>query len=84
MEIKVLFFAVLRERAGADSVTIQLEKGATLDDLKNELVRKYGQMLKLNKSIVYALNGTIVRGNVNLKNNDKVALLPPVSGGSND
>ncbi len=81
MNIKVQFFAILKERAGAESVQFQMEEGATLNDLKRKLVEKYGNALKLNNSIVFAVNGLVVRDNIKLKHNDKVALLPPVSGG---
>ncbi len=81
VNIKVQFFAVLKERAGAESVQFQMEEGATLNDLKKELRERYGNALKLNSSIVFAVNGVVVQNNIKLKHNDRVALLPPVSGG---
>lgn len=81
MRINVRFFAVLKEMAGADSIRLEMERGSTLADLKEKLKKKYGKSLWLNRSIVFAVNGSVSKEDVQLNEGDEVALLPPVSGG---
>lgn len=81
MRINVKFFAVLKEKTGVDSTTIKITGAGTLNDLKKILIKKFGRSINLDKSIAFAVNGSIVKHNVKLNDNDEVAVLPPVSGG---
>jgi molybdopterin synthase catalytic subunit len=59
-----------------------LRDGATVDDLWADLCDEHPQLTALGPSVSFAVNREYVdRGHI-LNENDEVALIPPVSGGS--
>ncbi|MGA2927224.1 MAG: molybdenum cofactor biosynthesis protein MoaE [Solirubrobacteraceae bacterium] len=77
MRVRVLLFAGLRERAGADELELELEDGALVDDA---LARMQG--LTAGVPVVMAVNQRYADGRAPLHAGDELALIPPVSGGS--
>ncbi len=77
MTLQVKLFAMLRERAGADSVAVELEQGATVEDLLGELSGLIGAM-----PVRAAVNREYSASGRALRPGDEVALIPPVSGGN--
>jgi molybdopterin converting factor subunit 1 len=78
MEIEVFYFANVRELVGKDSEVIRFT-GKTTDDLKVLLKNKYPQISEILDICRFAVNDTYYEGE--LKEGDKVAIIPPVSGG---
>ena len=77
MRVNVKLFAMLRERAGADSVEVELDEGATVGDLLGELSGLIGAMpVRAAVNREYSAEGQVLAAG------DDVALIPPVSGGS--
>jgi MoaE-MoaD fusion protein len=85
MTVSVRLFAILRERAGRDSVEIELPEGATVDDAferlaaapgLGELVERLPLRMAVNRE--YAGAGTPIAPG------DELALIPPISGGAPD
>jgi molybdopterin synthase catalytic subunit len=83
MTVHVRLFAILRERAGCDSLEIELGEGATVADalerlsgseLLAELFAQMPLLLAVNRS--YAQPETVLRAG------DELALVPPISGGA--
>lgn len=80
MIINVLYFASIREQTGIASETINIqEEYYTLKDLKKFLLEKYPS-LSLDR-VNFAINKTYSSLDTELKENDTVALIPPISGG---
>lgn len=77
MKVSVKLFAMLRERAGADSVEVELREGATVADLLAELSELIGAM-----PVRVAVNREYSEGERGLQPGDELALIPPVSGGA--
>ena len=77
MEVTVLLFAMLRERAGARQLTIDLPDGARVSDALTEL----GD-LAAGLPLVMAVNREYAPEDQVLDPGDELALIPPVSGGS--
>jgi molybdenum cofactor biosynthesis protein MoaC/molybdopterin converting factor subunit 1 len=83
MQVEIRLFAVLRERAGASSVTVELDDGATVDDAiaaagrRPELAELIERM-----PLRAALNREYVDGSAAIAAGDELALIPPVSGGA--
>ena len=75
MEVEVRLFAGLRQRAGSDTVRVQLPEPATVGDL-------LAAMDLPPRSCVVALNREYVAGDRPIEPGDEVALIPPVSGGA--
>ena len=77
MEVRVLLFAMLRERAGARELTIELPDGARVRDALDSL----GDLAK-GLPLVMAVNREYAPEDHVLDPGDELALIPPVSGGS--
>ncbi|MFZ8804601.1 MAG: MoaD/ThiS family protein [Candidatus Calescibacterium sp.] len=76
-KIRVLFFGRLRDIVGTNEIVTSDIKD--IEDLKKYLFEKFPKLKGEIFSI--ALNYEIIHTNENLKDNDEVALIPPVSGG---
>jgi MoaE-MoaD fusion protein len=77
VEVTVRLFAVLRERAGASQVTLELPDGARVSDALAEL-----DGLADGLPLVMAVNREYAAEDTPLDPGDELALIPPVSGGS--
>lgn len=77
MEVRVRLFAMLRERAGAAEVTLELEEGALVSDALAEL----GELAE-GVPLLLAVNRKYADEGRALRPGDELALIPPVSGGS--
>jgi molybdopterin synthase sulfur carrier subunit len=78
MEVKVLYFAKIREELGKNSETIRLT-GKTTEDLRVLLKNKYPNLAPIIEISRIAVNGEYYEGP--LREGDTVAIIPPVSGG---
>lgn len=76
MELRVRLFAVVRERAGAGEISVELPEGATVADLRRELAELTGPV-----ECLVAVNREYAGDDSRLSPGDEVALVPPVSGG---
>jgi MoaE-MoaD fusion protein len=82
MTIRVRLFAVLRQRAGRESVEVELEEGATVEDALAALAREPGLTDVLARVPVrMAVNRDYAEPGTELSQDDELALVPPVSGG---
>ena len=77
MEVTVRLFAMLRERAGSGSVTLDLPEGARVRDALDSLAG-----LAEGIPLVMAVNREYASEEHVLGAGDELALIPPVSGGS--
>lgn len=75
--MKVFFFGRLKDITGTK--TIELENFRKLSELKEFLFHKFPELRKQTFSI--SVNFEIVSEDIELKENDEIALLPPISGG---
>ena len=82
MKLSVRLFASVREALGSNSLTLDLADGATVGNLLGELKDRFPQMRDLPAAMV-SVNLEYVGEDHPLRENDQVALIPPVSGGSN-
>jgi molybdopterin converting factor subunit 1 len=76
-KIRVLFFGRLRDVVGTNEIVASDIKD--IEDLKIYLFEKFPKLKGEIFSV--ALNYEIIHTNENLKDNDEVALIPPVAGG---
>ena len=83
MEVEVRLFAVLRERAGADRLVLELPDGSTVADALAAAGREPGLVDVLDRMPVRAaLNREYVGEDAAIAAGDELALIPPVSGGA--
>lgn len=82
MQIRVLFFGILKDVTGRSSDVITLPDQATAGDVIGHYEAQIGALRGLLPSIAISVNQEYVAPDVLLRAGDEVALLPPVSGGS--
>jgi molybdopterin converting factor subunit 1 len=82
MRVQVLFFGLLKDVAGTPSEWLDLPEGSTLADLIQHYELRIPRIQELLPSLALSVNQHYAAPGTVLGNNDEVALLPPVSGGS--
>jgi len=80
--IKVLLFASLKERAGVNSIILELPDDASVRDLKLSLAGKYPNLAPALDSALVSLNREFAFDEDLIPASAEAALFPPVSGGS--
>jgi molybdopterin converting factor subunit 1 len=82
VKVEVRLFAMLRERAGCDSVTVDVPEGATVRQALDAVGARHGLGELLDAMpVVMAVNRDYATDDVSLRAGDELALIPPVSGG---
>jgi molybdopterin synthase sulfur carrier subunit len=77
--MRLLYFSMVRELIGKEEEEIEFK--GTISQLKELLSSKYPEAGDLIKSIRFAVNEEYVDDKYYLKGDERVALIPPVSGG---
>jgi sulfur-carrier protein len=82
LNVKVLYFAAARELASKGSETLVIPGGATISDLKNEILQRHPPLRRLEDSVRYSVNLSLVsEEDLPLQEGDIVGVLPAVAGG---
>lgn len=82
MQVRVLFFGVLKDVIGKERDTLTLEESSTLHTVIDHYQKKVRQFKELIPSLAMSVNQEYASPNVKLHDGDEIALLPPVSGGT--
>lgn len=80
MTITVLLFASYADAVGRSEIELDVEVGATVRDVIDH-VRTMGDAEKLPRAPVVAVNEQYASRDLELREGDEVALIPPVAGG---
>jgi molybdopterin converting factor subunit 1 len=80
--VTVQLFARLREIAGQSEIEVEVPGGATVDDVWRALAGRHTALAPFGASVSCAVNEDFARRGARVQDGDKVAFLPPVSGGS--
>ena len=81
MQVKLLFFATLKDIVGARHVQFDLPAGATINDLLSRLEASYPRFKDYRPVLLTAINEDYVGKDARINEGDEVAIFPPVSGG---
>ena len=84
MQIRVLFFGVLKDLVGCSTESVELPEGACLQELLAHYAGKYPRVREMLPAVALSVNQEYAAGEQALRPGDEVALLPPVSGGMSD
>jgi len=84
MKIHLLAFASAGDALGSTEKEIELPEGSTVADLRARLDRDHPGLSPLWPRLAVAVDGRVVGPEAELRDGVEVALLPPVSGGSED
>ena len=80
MTIQVLFFGITTDLVGANTSTQFLKENATVKELKEVLKTDYSGLKSIHEFAI-AVNETYAEDELELREGDIVAIIPPVSGG---
>ena len=82
MQITIKLFALMREKAGTDTIPLEVPAGAALTQVLAILVRQYPILEPYMANTRFALRMDFVDPNTILAEGDELVLIPPVSGGA--
>jgi len=80
MKIKTLFFGITADLIGKTELEMVLENSITVSAFKLVLKEEYPRLKNID-SYAIAVNETYAEDSLALKEEDVVAVIPPVSGG---
>ena len=76
---RLIYFSIVREKLGKSEENIEFT--GRVRELREELKKRYPQIAELMDRIRFAVNEEYVDDDYELKGDERVALIPPVSGG---
>ena len=80
MTVTVLLFASYADAVGRTTIELDLESGATVQDVIQQ-VREMGDAKRLPPAPMVAVNEQYASRDRELQSGDEIALIPPVAGG---
>jgi molybdopterin synthase catalytic subunit len=82
IRITALLFGQAREFAGAQSIELDVTEPATVESAFGELKSRHPKLSQMERSLLFAVNEEYATRSQKLEDRDRLAVLPPVSGGS--
>jgi MoaE-MoaD fusion protein len=83
LTIQIRLFARFREVLGRDMIRLSLPFPERVDEIRKRLQTEYPELTALIDRSAIAINGEYAQNDQMIQEKDEVALIPPVSGGSN-
>jgi molybdopterin converting factor small subunit len=81
MQVVMKLFALLREKAGTDTVILDAPAGARLSQAVQLLLQQHPELMPYMDRVRFARHMEFVDGESLLTEDDEIALIAPVSGG---
>ena len=82
VSVRVLFFGAARDAVSSNQLEISLDAPATVSSAFKSLVERFSQLERFGRSLLFAVNQEYATPDTLLKENDELAVFPPVSGGA--
>ncbi|MBV9613193.1 MAG: molybdenum cofactor biosynthesis protein MoaE [Acidobacteriaceae bacterium] len=82
MRVRVLFFGVLKDIVGASEESLEIAANSTVGSLFERYAERFETLRDKRPSILFARNREFTAADALLRDEDEIAFLPPVSGGS--
>jgi molybdopterin converting factor subunit 1 len=82
MQVRVLFFGMLKDLVGRAAEECEFPPGSSLRSVFDVYAARYPRLRSLASSIVMARNQEFAKPTACLEDGDEIAFLPPVSGGT--
>lgn len=79
--VKLLFFATLRDRAGARTMELDIPADLTVQGLKDKISAEYPNLRDSMSSVLITINREYAFDEAVLPDGAELAMFPPVSGG---
>ena len=84
VNIRVLFFGAARDAVEANQLELAVEAPATVSSAFQSLKTRFSTLERFGRSLLFAVNQEYATPDTQLKDDDELAVFPPVSGGSHD
>jgi molybdopterin synthase catalytic subunit len=81
IKITVLLFGQARETVGEATIEVEVDEPATVESAFAVLKPRYPKLAEMERSLLFAVNEEYASRGDSLSENDRLAILPPVSGG---
>ena len=89
MKVKIELFGASRDFSSHNSLDLNLNNNSTIKDIRNELINYLDEKFNgnegykkiVNSSAFCSENNNSVSDNYKIKNNEKIAIIPPIGGG---
>jgi molybdopterin synthase catalytic subunit len=81
VKVTVVYFARARECAGTSEEELELIQPASLQQLFSRMIALHPTLAEIKNTLSPLVNGKWMPQETELKDGDRVALLPPVGGG---
>ena len=89
MKVKIELFGASRDFSSHNSLDLNLNNNSKIKDIRNELINYLDEKFNgnegykkiVNSSAFCSENNNIVSDNYKIKNNEKIAIIPPIGGG---
>ena len=81
MKVAVKMFAVARQLAGRDSVVVEVRDGATVAELRRQLIDEVPALATVISHIRFAVGAEYATDAMVINPSVDIACIPPVSGG---
>src|SRR5215218_7876165 len=78
VNIRVLFFGAARDAVEANELDLALEAPATVSSAFQSLKSRFSTLERFGRSLLFAVNQEYATPGTQLKENDELALFPPV------
>ena len=82
MKVKVKYFAVCRQMFNRDEEEMELPEGAILQDILDQLKKEKPEIAEMFEVMQMSVNWQYADNETKLSDEDEIALIPPVTGGS--
>ncbi|WP_370397730.1 MoaD/ThiS family protein [Tenacibaculum dicentrarchi] len=80
MKTTILLFGIATDLIGSSSLEVTLPINCTVSDLKKSLVKQHPKLESMS-SFAVAINESYAKDDIIIKENNTIAIIPPVSGG---
>ena len=89
MKIKLELFGASRDFSDKDHLVIEIEDKASIDDLRNEIIKYLDKNFNGNESFIKVVkssafcseNNEIISDNYKITKGQKIGIIPPIGGG---
>jgi len=81
VNIRVLFFGAARDAVEANQLELAVDAPATVQSAFQSLKARFATLERFGRSLLFAVNQEYATPDTELKENDELAVFPPVSGG---
>jgi molybdopterin synthase catalytic subunit len=81
MKVRVKLFAVARELAGTDELSLDLPDGSTVGYLRGAVVAASPPLARIVQHAMWAVGAAYATDDTPVDEQSEIALIPPVSGG---